>query len=48
MLEADLVSPDDFITARYPLAQTATAFNDASSGRHVKVVVLADLPHRAQ
>jgi hypothetical protein len=47
MLEADLVSPDDFVTAQYPLTQVAAAFDDASSGRQVKVVVMADSPPRA-
>jgi 2-desacetyl-2-hydroxyethyl bacteriochlorophyllide A dehydrogenase len=48
MLEADLVSPDDFVTARYPLTQVVAAFADASSGRQVKVVLLADSPPRTQ
>jgi 2-desacetyl-2-hydroxyethyl bacteriochlorophyllide A dehydrogenase len=42
MLEAGLVSPDDLVTARYPLTQVAAAFDEASSGRQVKVVVTAD------
>ncbi|GAA2011418.1 alcohol dehydrogenase catalytic domain-containing protein [Nakamurella flavida] len=42
MLEADLVRPADMITAQYPLSRVAEAFEDASSGRQVKVVVLAD------
>jgi threonine dehydrogenase-like Zn-dependent dehydrogenase len=48
MLEADLVSPDDVVTARYPLTQVATAFDEASRGRQVKVVVLADSPRQAR
>jgi Zn-dependent alcohol dehydrogenase len=48
MLEADLVSPDDFVTAQYPLTQVVAAFADASSGRQVKVVLLADSPPRTQ
>jgi 2-desacetyl-2-hydroxyethyl bacteriochlorophyllide A dehydrogenase len=42
MLEAGLVSPDDFVTARYPLTQVAAAFAEASGGHQVKVVVTAD------
>jgi 2-desacetyl-2-hydroxyethyl bacteriochlorophyllide A dehydrogenase len=42
MLEAGLVSPDDLVTARYPLTQVAAAFDEASSGHQVKVVVTAD------
>ena len=42
MLEANLVSPVDLITARFPLTQADTAFAEAASGRQVKVVVLAD------
>ena len=42
MLAAGLVRPDDFVTARYPLARAADAFADASSGNQVKVVVVAD------
>ena len=42
MLEAGLVRPEDMITAQYPLSQVADAFEEASSGRQVKVVVLAD------
>ncbi len=42
MLTAGLVRPDDFITAQYPLSDVAAAFDEASSGRQVKVVVLAD------
>ena len=44
MLAAGLVSPDDFVTARYPLAQAADAFADASSGNQVKVVVVGSFP----
>jgi 2-desacetyl-2-hydroxyethyl bacteriochlorophyllide A dehydrogenase len=42
MLTAGLVRPEDFVTARYPLSEVAAAFEDASSGRQVKVVVVAD------
>jgi 2-desacetyl-2-hydroxyethyl bacteriochlorophyllide A dehydrogenase len=42
MLAANLVDPDDFITARYPLTQVATAFAEAGGGRQVKVAVTAD------
>ena len=42
MLEAGLVTPEDLVTAQYPLAQASVAFADAASGRQVKVVVLAD------
>lgn len=42
LLERGLVRPEDFITARYPLAEVAAAFEAASTGRHVKVVVLGD------
>jgi 2-desacetyl-2-hydroxyethyl bacteriochlorophyllide A dehydrogenase len=42
MLAAGLVNPDDFITARYPLTKVADAFDAASTGRHIKVVVAAD------
>lgn len=42
MLTAGLVRPEDFVTARYPLTEVAAAFQDASSGRQVKVVVVAD------
>ncbi len=42
MLTAGLVRPEDFVTARYPLSEVAAAFDDASSGRQVKVVVVAD------
>jgi len=42
MIAAGLVRPEDFITAKYPLTDVAAAFEDASSGNQVKVVVLAD------
>jgi len=44
MLAAGLVSPDDFVTARYPLGEAAAAFAAASSGNQVKVVVTGSLP----
>jgi 2-desacetyl-2-hydroxyethyl bacteriochlorophyllide A dehydrogenase len=44
ILEAGLVNPDDFVTARYPLTQVAAAFEDASGGHQVKVVVEVDNP----
>ena len=42
MLTAGLIEQDDFITARYPFARVAEAFDEASSGRQVKVIVTAD------
>ena len=42
MIAEGLVRPGDFVTAQYPLTDVAAAFADASSGRQVKVVVLAD------
>jgi 2-desacetyl-2-hydroxyethyl bacteriochlorophyllide A dehydrogenase len=42
MIEAGLVDPDDFITARYPLGNVAEAFAAAATGEHVKVVVTAE------
>jgi len=36
------VRPEDFVTAQYPFSEVAAAFDEASSGRQVKVVVLAD------
>lgn len=42
MIERGLVRPEDFITARYPLADAAAAFEAASTGHQVKVVLLGD------
>jgi len=42
MISDGLVRPDDFVTAQYPLAEVAAGFEDAASGRQVKVIVLAD------
>jgi 2-desacetyl-2-hydroxyethyl bacteriochlorophyllide A dehydrogenase len=39
IIEAGLVTPEDFITARYPLERAADAFAAAASGREVKVIV---------
>lgn len=39
MLREGLVRPADFITAEFPISQAAQAFSEASSGRHVKVLV---------
>ncbi|GGM00333.1 zinc-dependent alcohol dehydrogenase [Nakamurella endophytica] len=42
LLRDGAVRPADFVTARYPLSQAPAAFAEASSGRQVKVVVLAE------
>lgn len=42
MLQQGLVRSEDFVTARYPLAEAAAAFEAASTGRNVKVVLLGD------
>lgn len=42
MISDGLVRPEDFITARYPLAEVAAGFEDAASGKQVKVIILAD------
>lgn len=42
MISAGLVRPEDMVTATYGLADVAAAFEEASSGRQVKVVVLGD------
>jgi hypothetical protein len=34
-----VVRAGDFITARYPLAEAATAFGAAASGQQIKVVL---------
>lgn len=39
MLQEGLVRPADFITGEFPIEQAAQAFAEASSGRHVKVLV---------
>ncbi|MDQ6658911.1 MAG: alcohol dehydrogenase catalytic domain-containing protein [Actinomycetota bacterium] len=41
MLQQGLVRPADFITAEFPIDQAAEAFAEASSGRHVKVLLRA-------
>jgi 2-desacetyl-2-hydroxyethyl bacteriochlorophyllide A dehydrogenase len=43
MIAAGLVTPGDFITARYPLTKVGDAFAAASTGEQVKVVVTAEL-----
>jgi 2-desacetyl-2-hydroxyethyl bacteriochlorophyllide A dehydrogenase len=42
MLERGVVRAADLVTAVYPLGEAAAAFDAASSGVHVKVVVVAD------
>jgi 2-desacetyl-2-hydroxyethyl bacteriochlorophyllide A dehydrogenase len=42
MISAGVVRPEDFVTAQYPFSEVAAAFDEASSGRQVKVVVLAE------
>ncbi|MEP6648594.1 MAG: alcohol dehydrogenase catalytic domain-containing protein [Lapillicoccus sp.] len=42
MLKSGHVRAEDLITAQYPLSDVGQAFTDASSGEHVKVVVVAD------
>ena len=42
MLAQGLVRSEDIITASYPLAEATVAFEAASSGREVKVVLLGD------
>lgn len=39
LLASGVVSPGDFVTARYPLAQAAAAFDAASGGAQIKVLV---------
>jgi 2-desacetyl-2-hydroxyethyl bacteriochlorophyllide A dehydrogenase len=39
MLRSGVLDPDDFVTARYPFSEVAEAFEEASSGRQIKVVV---------
>jgi hypothetical protein len=41
-LQAGAVRKDDLVTAVHGLADAASAFADASSGDHVKVLVVAD------
>ena len=41
MLRSGLVNAADIVTAQYPIDRAAEAFAEASSGRQVKVVVLA-------
>lgn len=45
LLERGVVRAADLVTAVYPLAEAAAAFDAASSGEHVKVVVVADASH---
>jgi len=40
LLSRGVVRADDVVTGRYPLERAAAAFEDAGSGRHVKVVLL--------
>jgi 2-desacetyl-2-hydroxyethyl bacteriochlorophyllide A dehydrogenase len=42
MLSAGLVTEDDIVTARYPLARVGEAFAEAAGGRQVKVIVVAE------
>ncbi len=42
MIRAGQVKADELITAQYPLSDVSHAFTAASSGEHVKVVVVAD------
>src|SRR5436190_7284581 len=46
LLRRGAVKAADFVTAVRPLAQVAEAFELASSGQHVKVLVSADSPER--
>src|SRR6266480_4049278 len=46
LLRRGAVRAADFVTAVRPLAQVAEAFELASSGQHVKVLVSADSPER--
>jgi 2-desacetyl-2-hydroxyethyl bacteriochlorophyllide A dehydrogenase len=46
LLRRGAVRAADFVTAVRPLAQVAEAFELASSGQHVKVLVSADSPQR--
>jgi 2-desacetyl-2-hydroxyethyl bacteriochlorophyllide A dehydrogenase len=41
LLRAGIVSPADFVTATWPLADAADAFRDAESGAHIKVLLTA-------
>ena len=42
LLEQDVVRAEDIITARYPLSEAAAAFEAASSGSNIKVVITGD------
>jgi len=42
LLRAGVVTADDFVTAVHPLADAARAFEDADSGRHIKVLIAPD------
>jgi len=42
MIRAGFVRPEQFVTAQYPLTEAAAGFEDATSGKQVKVVILAD------
>ena len=44
LLRAGVVTPADFVTATRPLARVAEAFELASSGNHVKVLVTVGEP----
>jgi 2-desacetyl-2-hydroxyethyl bacteriochlorophyllide A dehydrogenase len=48
MLTDGLIEQDDLVTARYPFARVAEAFDEASSGRQVKVMVTADAATTAE
>jgi 2-desacetyl-2-hydroxyethyl bacteriochlorophyllide A dehydrogenase len=42
MLTDGVIEPNEIITARYPLSSVAEAFEEAASGRQVKVIVTAE------
>jgi threonine dehydrogenase-like Zn-dependent dehydrogenase len=41
LLTDGVIEPNEIVTARYPLARVAEAFEEAASGRQVKVIVTA-------
>lgn len=48
LLQSGRVPVDQLITAQFPLAQAPTAFAEASSGRHVKVVLFGETEEAAR
>ena len=48
LLQSGRVPVDELITAKFPLAQAPTAFAEASSGRHVKVVLIGEPEEEAR